>query len=196
MARRFQGAIESTEAWPIPIQTLSGDDTSYNFSASALEGALFRVQFGITFNRLHLVSGSGWNPAGTGRMRVCIYQAPSGVLSTVMAKIFDEVVAGGDAAAASVFEVTPGAPVVLEAGYYILGCGLDTTLGGTLTPWLNSKITNSMSGENNANITGIPTTFTSLGAGSSATPPATIDPTGLTGGGGDDLVISHKFRTV
>ena len=187
--------VEEFEAIPEFVVPLDGEDAPTSFSGSVLQGCLMRLTFGITLNRLQLRTSASWTDTSTGSMRVCIYQAPDGTITKTMPLVFNEVVVGSSVAASTTFEITPAAPVVLVPGFYIIGIGSNAAGTPTMNPFLFSQVVDSIN-PYTTNQIGMPLTFASLGVGSAATPPATIDPTVLTGNVTVDSTPGHKFRKV
>lgn len=165
-----------------------------------LEGCMMDIPNDVEFNRLTLSIGASWNTgAANGKLRVCVYQSDDGTMQTTLSKVFDELVSPGDVTISTPYDipVTGGGTVTLKRGRYFIAVGLDDTTGSALTPYIRNMSVTSIDGYNNNIPSGaVPTTFEDLGAGTAATPPATINPTTLTGAGARNNLVIHRFRKV
>jgi hypothetical protein len=190
---------ELLDCIPNFVQPTNHTSNQTNLTDTELEGILMEIPNDVEFNRLTLHVGTSWNAGGTGVCRICIYQSDDGTMKTSLAKVFDETIAGGDPVAGDPYDlaVGGGGTVTLKRGRYFLCVGLDDTAGGTLNPYLLCFTGGSFDGLNTDLISGgVPTSFEDLGAGTAASPPATINPTTLTGAAGRDNLMVHRFRKV
>jgi hypothetical protein len=158
---------------------------------SDLVGAIFKLERDVTFNRLVFRTGVSWS--GTFTCKLVIYQGTNGLSSSSWAKMFEATVDRTTYGTSTTAEVANdgGGSITLKAGIYALVCG---RASGSGSPYIQSwNATSTLFHSTNVPSGTHPSLFT--GAGSAATPPATINPLTLTATT-SDYMVAHRFKTV